>query len=50
MIQELGVVNLVLYILGGALVLVPVILAISILWGSPEAADRERSETRLLNR
>ena len=50
MIQELGVVNLVLYILGGVLVIVPVTLAISILWGSPDAADREGLETRLLKR
>ena len=50
MMQELGVVDLVLSILGGVLVLVPVILAISLFWGSPEAADREGPETRLLNR
>jgi hypothetical protein len=50
MMQEMGVVNLVLYILGGVLVLIPVILSISLLWVSPEAADRERPETRLLNR
>jgi len=50
MIQELGVVDLVLYILGGGLVVVPVILAISLFRSSPEAADRERPETRLLNR
>jgi hypothetical protein len=41
MTQELGVVNevinLVLYILGGVLVLVPVTLAISILWGTPKS-------------
>jgi len=47
MMQEMGVVNLVLYILGGVLVLIPVILAISFLWGSPEAADRDRPETRI---
>jgi hypothetical protein len=50
MIQELGVVDLVLYILGSVMVLVPVILAISLFGGSPEAADREGPETRLLKR
>jgi hypothetical protein len=42
MMQELGIVDLVLYILGGVLVCVPVILAIGILRGSPAAADHER--------
>ena len=41
--QELGAVDLVLYIGGGVLVLVPVILAISLLWDSPEAADRKKA-------
>jgi hypothetical protein len=50
MMQELGVVEMVLYILGGALIVVPVILTISLFRSSPEAADCEKPETRLLNR
>jgi hypothetical protein len=50
MMYEMGAVELVLFILGGVLVLVPVILAISLFWYSPEAVDREGPETRLLNR
>jgi hypothetical protein len=42
MMQELGVVELVLYSLGGVLVLVPVILAISLFWNPPAAADPKK--------
>jgi hypothetical protein len=35
--DEMGAVDLVLFIMGAVLVLVPVTLAISVLWGSPNS-------------
>jgi len=35
---EMGAVDLVLFVMGAVLVLVPVTLAISVLWGSPSSS------------
>ncbi len=35
---EMGVVELVLFIIGGVLVFVPVTLAVSVLWGAPKSS------------
>jgi hypothetical protein len=37
--------EVVLIIIGGVCIVVPLTLTISVLWDSPEAADRDRPET-----